>query len=313
MMKRPGAAALTGGALLVLLCPGGAAAQDGQEFPREVSGGYASWNTASAELDDQGISLDVTEPAVQRSADHSWFPAADGGADPESGDVDVELGGSTLLTSSSAGSRPLPLGGLRLRLDGDAGTLYARTVVDGRARELALADVKSGAGPAVRTSGVTWTGLRASLTQDGATLLSEGSGAEFTAGDAYGVLDLTVGTGDETSETTPEETPQPAPGPTTGKPAAPQRTTAPSATVTHATLKPGAEQQVTGAGFEPGEIVLVAIDQDTRYQAVADETGQVSRTFPVYGTAAEGAHTVELTTVTGDRRAVTDFGVRAPA
>ncbi|MDF3149110.1 hypothetical protein PBV88_50035, partial [Streptomyces sp. T21Q-yed] len=216
-------------------------------------------------------------------------------------DADVELGGSALLTSST-GPRPLPLGGLRLRLDGDAGTLHARTAVDGRARELTLADVKSGAEPVVRTSGVTWTGLQASLTQDGAALLSEWSGAEFAAGDAYGVLDLTVGTGGDTTEAAPEE-----------KPATlPPQATAPSATVTRTTLTPGVEQQVSGAGFEPGEVVLVAIDQDTRYQAVADEAGRISRTFPVYATATEGAHTVELATVTGERRAVADFGVRAP-
>ncbi|SDN26971.1 Htaa protein [Streptomyces sp. cf386] len=311
MAKRPGAAAVTGGALLVLLCPGGAAAQDGDEIPRDMSGGYASWNIAPAELDDQGISLDVAEPAVQASADRAWFPTTSGSTDPETGAADFELGGSALLTSPT-GTQPLPLSGLRLRLDGDAGALYARTVVDGRARQLALADVKSGAAPVVQTSGDTWTGLRASLTQDGAALLSEWSGAEFTAGDAYGVLDLTVGTGGDTTEAAPQETPLPTPGTPEEKPAAtPQpATTAPSATVT---LSPGAEQQVTGAGFEPGEVVLVAIDDDTRYQAVADEAGRISRTFPVYGTAAEGAHSVELSTVTGERRAVVGFGVRARA
>lgn len=315
MAKRPGAAAVAGGALLVLLCPGGAAAQDGDAFPRAMSGGYASWNTTPADFEDQGISLDVAEPAVQGAADRAWFPTTSGGTDPETGDVDVELGGSALLTSS-AGTQPLPLGGLRLRLDGDAGALYARTVVDGRARELALADVKSGAEPAVRTSGVTWTGLQASLTQAGAALLSEWSGAEFTAGDAYGVLDLTVGTGGETAEAAPEETPRPTSTAPEEKPAAatPQHpTTPPSATVAHTTLMPGTEQRVTGAGFEPGEVVLVAIDDDTRYQAVADEAGRISRTFPVYGAAAEGAHRVELSTVTGERRAVADFGVRARA
>ncbi|MGW6912017.1 HtaA domain-containing protein [Streptomyces sp. NPDC054940] len=314
MAKRPGAAAVTGGALLVLLCPGGAAAQDGDEIPRDMSGGYARWSIAPAELDDQGISLDVAEPAVQASADRAWFPTTSGSTDPETGDADVELGGSALLTSP-AGTQPLPFSGLRLRLDGNAGALYARTVVDGRARQLALADLKSGAAPVVRTSGVTWTGLRASLTQDGAALLSEWSGAEFAAGDAYGVLDLTVGTGGDTTEAAPQETPLPTPGTPEEKPAAtPQPApTAPSATVTHATLSPGAEQQVTGAGFEPGEVVLVAIDDDTRYQAVADGAGRISRTFPVYGTAAEGAHTVELSTVTGERRAVVDFGVRARA
>ncbi|GAA4056238.1 hypothetical protein [Streptomyces shaanxiensis] len=315
MAKRPGAASVTGGALLALLCPGVATAQDGDAFAREVSGGYASWNIASAELDDRGVALDLAEPAVRGSADRAWFPATGGGAAPETGDADVELGGSALLASSAA-TRPLPLGGLRLHLDGDAGALYARTAVDGRSRELALADVRSGAAPVVRTSGVTWTGLRASLTQDGAALLSEWSGADFTAGDAFGVLDLTVGTGGETAEAAPEETPRPTPTAPKEKPAAAtprQASTPPSAAVTRTTLAPGTEQRVTGAGFEPGEVVLVAIDDDTRYQAVADEAGRISRTFPVYDTATEGAHTVELSTVTGERRAVADFGVRARA
>ncbi|WP_031475744.1 HtaA domain-containing protein [Streptomyces bicolor] len=320
MTKRPGAATVTGGALLALLCPGGAAAQDADAFPREVSGGHASWNTASAQLGDKGISLDVAEPAVRGSAGRAGFPTTGGGADRETGEAEVELGGSALLTSPAA-TRPLPLGGLRLRLDGDEGTLYARTVVDGRVRELALAGVESGTEPVVRSTGLTWTGLHASLTEDGAALLSEWSGARFTAGDGYGALDLTVGTGGKPTEAAPENTSQPAPDSSDEKPgegaggtaATPRPATAPSADVTHPTLTPGSEQTVTGAGFEPGEVVLVAIDDDTRYQAVADETGRVSRTFPVYGTAGEGAHTVELTTVTGERRAAVDFGVRARA
>ncbi|MGI5379320.1 HtaA domain-containing protein [Streptomyces sp. CA-251387] len=310
MAKRSGAAAVTGGALLALLCPGIVAAQDGDPLPRDVSGGYASWNTASGALEDPGISLDVTEPAVRGSADRAWFPTTGGGTDPQTGEMDIELGGSVLLTPST-GTRPLPLGGLRLRLDGGTGALHARTVVDGRARELPLADVKPGAEPVVRTSGVTWTGLRASLTQEGAALLSEWSGTEFAAGDAYGVLDLTVGTGSETPEAAPDDTPRPTAGPSQEKPAAARRpTAAPSATVTRPTLSPGTQQQITGAGFEPGEVVLVAIDDDTRYQAVADEAGRVSRTFPVYDSAIEGAHTVELCTATGGRKADAEFLVR---
>ncbi|MFE0676350.1 hypothetical protein [Streptomyces sp. NPDC058867] len=77
-------------------------------------------------------------------------------------------------------------------------------------------------------------------------------------------------------------------------------------------LTPGTDQTVTGEGFEPGEVVLVAIDQDTRYQVTADEQGRVSRAFPVYATAVEGVHTVELSTVTGERGAVADFAVRKP-
>ncbi|MFI6012369.1 HtaA domain-containing protein [Streptomyces sp. NPDC051243] len=311
MTQRPGAATVTGGALLALLCPGGAWAQDGTAFPREVSGGHASWHTASARLGDKGLSLDITEPAVRGSADRVGFPTTGGGTDPGTGELEVELGGSALLTSPAA-TRPLPLSGLRLLLDGEEGTLYARTVADGRARELALADVDSGTEPVVRSTGPTWTGLQASLTEDGAALLSEWSGAEFTAGDAYGALDLTLATAGEPAEAAPKTTPQPAPAPSGEKPeAATRQTTTPSAAVTHTTLAPGGEQTVTGTGFGPGEVVLVAIDDDTRYQAVADEAGRVSRTFPVYGTATEGAHTVELTTVSGERRAVVDFGVRS--
>lgn len=290
MANRPGAAAVTGGALLALLCPGVAAAD---AFPREVSGGYAALTLA-----DQDVSLDVAEPAVRGSGDRAWFPATGGGADPEAGDADVELGGTALLTS--AAGKQLPLSGLRLRLDGDSGTLRTRTALDGQARELDLAEVTSSAEPVVRTSGATWSGLRATLTADGAALLSGWSGAEFAAGDAFGVLDVTVGTGsDEAHETPePEPTPTPTPTPTETERATPEAAT-PTASVAHSALAPGTRQQVTGEGFTPGEVVLVAIDEDTRYQATADEQGRVSQAFPVYDNAAEGEHVVRLQPVGG--------------
>ncbi|MFF4270396.1 HtaA domain-containing protein [Streptomyces sp. NPDC001536] len=291
MANRPGAAAVTGGALLALLCPGAAVAQDADAYPREVSGGYAALTLA-----DQDVSLDVAAPAVRGSGDRAWFPAAGGGADPEAGDADVELGGTALLTSA-AGER-LPLSGLRLRLDGDGGTLLARTAVAGQARELDLAEVTSGAEPVVRTSGVTWRGLRASLTADGAALLSEWSGTRYAAGDAFGVLDVTVGTGSEDVRETPEPTPTPPRTPTETEQAGPEPAP-PGASVAHSALAPGSRQQVSGAGFAPGEVVLVAIDGDTRYQATADEQGRVSRTFPVYDNAVEGEHVVRLHSADG--------------
>jgi hypothetical protein len=291
MANRPGAAAVTGGALLALLCPGVATAQDGDAnaFAREVSGGYAALTLA-----DPDVSLDVAEPAVRGSGDRAWFPATGGGANPEAGDADVELGGTALLTS--AAGRQLPLSGLELRLDGDTGTLRTRTAVDGQARQLDLAEVTSGAEPVVRTSGVTWSGLRATLTADGAALLSEWSGTEFAAGDAFGVLDVTVGTGSEEARETPEPEPEPTPTPT--EQATPEPAT-PTASVAHSDLTPGTPQQVTGEGFTPGEVVLVAIDEDTRYQATADAQGRVSQTFPVYDNAAEGEHVVRLSPVDG--------------
>lgn len=308
MAKRPGTAALAGGALLALLSPGAAAAQDGETFPRTVSGGYASWTTTDAELTDHGVSVDVTEPAVQGATDRAWFPATGGGTDPETGDAGIELAGTAQLTGPA---QPLTLGGLRLELAGGTGSLYTRAVVDGASRELALAEATVSQAPAVRASGVTWTGLRASLTDEGARLLSEWSGQEFAAGDALGLFDLTVGTGSgETPEVParPEETPQPSPSATAPEK---QQQTALSAAVAQAGLAAGGQQEVTGAGFEPGEVVLVSIDEDTRYQTVADEEGRVARAFPVYATAAEGAHTVELYSVSGERRAVTRFEVTA--
>ncbi|WP_128434223.1 HtaA domain-containing protein [Streptomyces cyaneus] len=332
MAKRPGAAAVTGGALLALLCPGAGSAvaqdtpatQDALAFPRAVSGGYASWTTADAQPTDHGMSIDVTEPAVRGSTDRAWFPATGGSTDPETGAVDVELGGAARFVPSAGSVPPLTLGGLRLRLDdnggngGNSGALYARTTADGQARAVTLADVAaSDAGPAVRAGGVTWTGLRASLTDEGARLLEEWSGEPFAEGDGLGLLDVTVGTGSTTAPAPtdskpPAATPAPAPAPTTTAPQEPKQST-PTAAVGVEELTAGGEQTVTGAGFEPGEVVLVAIDGDTRYQAVADEEGRISRTFPVYTTATAGAHTVEISTVTGERRAVVDFGVRAPA
>ncbi|MET9828051.1 HtaA domain-containing protein [Streptomyces sp. NPDC006385] len=322
MAKRPRtAAAVTGGALLALLCPaaGSAVAQDAEAFPRAVSGGDAHWTTTDAEPTGHGMSIDVTEPAVRGSEHRTSFPATGGSADLETGAVDVDLGGAARFVPSADTLPPLTLGGLRLRLAGaDDGVLYARTAVDGRARELPLADVTtSGAAPVVRAGGVTWTGLRASLTAEGATLLSAWSGDPFTRGDGLGRFDVTVRTGapgspEPTDPAPPDRAPAPPPPPSqsTHAPALP-KTPAPGAAVTVDALAAGGEQTVSGTGFEPGEVVLVAIDGDTRYQAVADEAGRVSRSFPVYDSAAEGAHTVELSTVDGARTAVTEFAVRA--
>ncbi|MEU9659865.1 HtaA domain-containing protein [Streptomyces chartreusis] len=319
MTKRPGAAVVTGGALLALLCPaaGPAVAQDTEAFARTVSGGYATWTTTDAE---RRMSIDVTEPAVRGSADRASFPATSGSADPQTGAVDVELGGAARFAPAAGTVEPLTFGGLRLRVDDDEGALYARTAVDGRARELTLADVAAGAaGPVVRSGGVTWTGLRASLTEEGAKLLSAWSGDPFAWGDELGVFDVTLGTGAEPAAAEPSTpssgSPTPSPDTATREQQEQQEQTRgdtpPTARVTTGAPTAGGERTVIGAGFEPGEVVLVAIDRDTRYQAVADDAGHVSRTFPVYATAAEGTHTVELTTVTGGRTAVAEFGVRA--
>lgn len=314
MTKRPGTVALAGGALLALLHPGAAAAQDGEAFPREVSGGYASWSTAGTELADRGVSVDVTAPATRDAADRAWFPATGGGANPETGDADVELAGSAQL---SGAAQPLTLHGLRLELRDGTGTLHTRTVVGTGARELALADVASGdTAPAVRTGGVTWSGLTASLTDEGAQLLSAWSGNPFSEGDDLGLLDVTVGTGRaDSAPAAPPSQPDATSGPSATPPAQdPEKQRAePAASVALTALTAGGEQTVTGTGFEPGDVVLVAVDDDTRHQAVADEEGRVSQTFPVYATADEGAHTVELSTATGERGTVTRFEVQPAA
>ncbi|WLW51128.1 HtaA domain-containing protein [Streptomyces sp. YU58] len=323
MTKRPGAVALAGGALLALLYPGAAAAQGGETFPREVSGGFASWTTTGTRLADRGVSVDVTAPATRSTAaDRAWFPATGGGANPETGDADVELAGAAQLSGTA---RPLALGGLRLELRDGTGTLHTRTVVGTGARELALADVPLGdTAPAVRTGGVTWSGLKASLTEEGAQLLSAWSGNPFSEGDDLGLLDVTVGTGTGTgtgsagtAPTPPPSRPDATSGPSATPPAQAQnpekQRAEPAASVARTDLAAGGEQTVTGTGFEPGDIVLVAIDDDTRHQAVADAEGRISQTFPVYATADEGAHTVALSTVTGERAAATRFEVRPAA
>ncbi|MFH0175791.1 HtaA domain-containing protein [Streptomyces cacaoi] len=320
MAKRPGAAALAAGALFALCCPTAAAAQvraEGEALSREVSGGSASWATGGTGLTGRGVSLDVTRPAVRASADRASFPALGGGADAETGAAELELGGAARFEGPAA--QPLVLAGLRLRLASDGGALYARTVVDGRARELALAEVAAaGADPVVRATSVTWSGLRASLTAEGAALLSSWSGAEFTAGDGLGVLEVTAGTGEpgETGETgsaapegagSPQASPSAEAEPQAGGPEKP------TVAVARAALTAGAEQTVTGEGFTPGAVVLVAIDGDTRYQAVADARGGIARSFPVYANAFEGEHTVELTVVGGEQGALSArFGVGAP-
>ncbi|MBG0857436.1 HtaA domain-containing protein [Streptomyces spinoverrucosus] len=317
--KRSGAVVLTGAALFGLLGPGVAVARDGDVFSRTVSGGYASWATTATALTDHGVSL-VAGEGARGSAHRTWFPAAGGGADPETGVADVEFDGTARLARSTDPDDQLVLGGLRLRLADGGGALYARTELDGERREIALADVEPGAAaPAVRDGGVTWTGLRAALTDEGARLLAAWSGREFAAGDALGLLDLTVGTGGGATPSparpdTPAESPAPQPAPTaTATPVGPDEGhhNRPTAAVAHRTLTAGGEQEVTGEGFAPGAVVLVAIDGDTRYQAVADERGRVGRTFPVYASAAEGEHAAELYTVTGEQgRAVARFDVR---
>ncbi|MCM1975558.1 MULTISPECIES: HtaA domain-containing protein [unclassified Streptomyces] len=294
MTKRPGAVAVTGGALLALLGQGTAAAQD-----TEVSGGYVSWALDSAEL------------ALDGAPRPAWLPATTGTADPETGALDLELGGTTRLSPSVGTLPPLPLADLRLRLDGDSGALRTRTALDGEARELALADVAPG-DTVVRSGGVTWTGLTASLTEEGAELLSQWSGREFEPGASLGRLDVTVGTGAGTGTGTGTPEPpkaDPAPAPSASAPAA---KAPPQAAVNSPELTAGTTQTVTGTGFVPGEVLLVAIDQDTRYQVTADEQGHASREFPVYATAVEGAHTVELYDVSGERRADAGFVVRKP-
>ncbi|MGW5636962.1 HtaA domain-containing protein [Streptomyces sp. NPDC003832] len=300
MAMRPGAAAVAGGALLALLGQGTATAQE-----REVSGGYVGWT-----LDSGGLTLGG-------SARPAWLPATGGTADPATGALTLELGGTAGLTPPAGTAPPLPLADLRLSLDGDSGALRARTAVDGEAHELALAEVKPGT-PVVRAGGATWTGLEATLTEEGAALLARWSGLEFDAGDGLGRFDVTVGTGTAAPPaTTPPAEPStgpsaPAADPTAPTPVPSTPATDPSASVAATELTAGSRQTVTGEGFEPGEVVLVAIDQDTRYQVTADEQGRASRAFPVYTTATEGAHTVELHTVTGDRRAAADFTVRTP-
>ncbi|SMF02343.1 HtaA domain-containing protein [Streptomyces sp. Amel2xC10] len=292
MAKRPGAVALVAGALFALSAPTAVA---GQESSAPVSGGRADWTPAAG-----GVSLDVTAPAAPTASGGGSFPALGGTADPRTGAAEVTLGGVARL--GEPGRRPLVLAGLRLRLTGEEGALYARTVVDGRARELALAEVAE-AEPAVRATGVTWTGLRASLTEEGAALLSDWGGGGFTAGDAFGAFDVTVGTGQGESPVPQASTSAEAEEPPASAPPdkAEDEGSGPAAVVARPVLAAGAEQTVTGAGFAPGAVVLVAIDGDTRYQAVADAEGRFARAFPVYANAAEGEHTVVLTAVGGEQ------------
>lgn len=333
MAKRPGAVVLAAGALFALCCPGTATAQDrpgGESLPRQVTGGYVGWSAGDGETADRGLTFGVTAPAVRHSGGPARFPAVRGAAGPADGAADVELGGTARFGGTAA--QPLVLAGLRLRLTGDEGVLHARTVVDGRARELALADVTvSGADSAVRADGWSWTGLAASLTEEGAKLLSSWSGTGFAAGDGLGELGLAVetepggdGTEAEAGAEGPAHAESPQGSPVTGSPQSPagaeeeptgrQDVPEPAAAVALAALAAGAEQTVTGTGFAPDAVVLVAIDGDTRYQAVAGADGRFTRSFPVYATAFAGEHTVELTAVSGGQAAAVraSFAVTAP-
>ncbi|WP_416986284.1 hypothetical protein [Streptomyces sp. T028] len=263
MAKRTGAVALVAGALFALSAPAVAADE-----------GRVEWTPAVP-----GVSLDVTAPAVRTADGGVSFPVLEGGADI------LELGGAARLDGPTG--QPLVLAGLRLRLTGDEGVLYARTVVDGRARELALADM---------------AGVRASLTAEGAELLSSWSGTEFQAGDGLGEFDVTVADAPDTPDVPEEavaESPRSSPPPVEQQKAEPA-----AAVVTHATLAPGSQQTVTATGLTPDAVVLVAIDGDTRYQDTVDAEGRITRSFPVYGTAVAGEHGVELTQVGGEQKVV---------
>ncbi|MGW0943383.1 hypothetical protein ACWD4O_12660 [Streptomyces sp. NPDC002623] len=280
MAKRTGAVALVAGALFALGAPASAAVR---ELPE---GARAEWTLTAP-----GVSLGVTAPAVRTADGSASFPALDGGTDSGTGVTELELGGAARL--DTAARQPLVLAGLRLRLTGDEGELYARTVVDGRARELALAEV---------------AGSRASLTEEGAALLSSWSGTEFVAGAALGEFDVTL---PEAAVESPQASPTPVDG-SAGQAAGPTADAreAAAAAVARSALAPGTEQTVSATGFAPGAVVLVAIDGDTRYQDVADAQGRLARSFPVYATAVEGAHTVELTQVGGEQQVVAvDFTV----
>ncbi|GGZ41204.1 HtaA domain-containing protein [Streptomyces poonensis] len=326
MRKRP-VAALAGGVLIALLCQAPAqAAEDGARAPYEVSGGYASWSGPAGGGAD--VTVRAEEPAVGGAGGRSWLPVTGGSATPTAGDADVGLAGALRLSVAGAEGGDLVLDELRLRLDGGTGTLYVRAEQAGGARRLALADVGSGpSAPVVRSAGATWTGLRTTLTAAGAELLSSWSGKAYAEGGELAPLDVTVGVpaqaGDGRSPASPSapeqeegqgQAPEPVPGATSGPGAGPRGAAedeeAPSAGVARPSLAPGGEQLVTGAGFEPGEVVLVAIDGDTRYDVVADGSGRVSQAFPVYATAVEGEHAVALDSVSGGRSAAVEFAVR---
>lgn len=324
-MNRPGAAVTAAGALLALLCQGTAAAQEG-EASHEVSGGYASWGPTFGASTGADATVTAGAPAVRGSGGRTWFPVDGGSTTPKAGDADVDFDGSIRLADAGAGT--LTLGELRLRLDGGTGTLQVRAERAGEKSDVTLAEVGTGsAAPAVRSGGATWSGLRVSLTAEGAELLAEWSGRSYAAGDELAPLDVTVGTGasgtgtprDDATGESGDDASAPAPdagdtaaGTAEGEAGAEQDAGAtPSAAVERVSLAAGAGQQVTGEGFEPGEVVLVAIDDDTRYQAVADDSGAVARDFPVYDTASEGAHTVRLYSVTGGREATVEFTVLA--
>ncbi|MET8976073.1 HtaA domain-containing protein [Streptomyces sp. NPDC004539] len=314
MAKRTAVVSLATGALLTLGGPGAFAAQDG---PDAITEGRAAWSGAEGELAVRGVSFGVTKPAVDAAS--ASFPAVGGGLDAERATGEVQLGGAVRLAGAT-GQQPLVLAGLTLRLTGSEGTLRARTALDGRAREVTLAEVAArGAGPVVRESAVTWAGLRAELSEEGAALLSSWSGREFAAGDGLGVFDVTVGAGvAEEPVGAPAASPTPSPsGASSGvvTPSSEEASAGPAAvSLAHPALAAGGQQRLTGEGFAPGAVLLVAIDGDTRYQAVAGEDGRFAQDFPVYDNAAQGAHAVEVTAVTGEQAVLgAEFEVTEPA
>ncbi|MCK8678363.1 HtaA domain-containing protein [Streptomyces lichenis] len=323
MNRKAGAAALAAGVLLALLGQPSAGARENEpRTPREVSGGYASWALAGGSLTGRGgaeVTVHADRPATAGTGERVWFPVGDGSADPAAGDAAMELTGTLRLTAAGADGAELALSQLRLSLDGGRGVLSAYAARPGATERLPLAEVHpGGTAPLVRGAGATWSGLRLTLTGQGAALLSDWSGERYEKGGELAPLDVTVGlagqgTGDQgdgagTPAGEPSGPPSPSPeapprGDTSSAPAqtrtADEPAAPPTAVLAHPAVAAGGEQLVTGAGFSPGEVVLVAIDDDTRYDVVADDEGRVSQAFPVYRTATPGAHAVELRPVSG--------------
>lgn len=323
MPNRTAFTALAATTVLTLATPTALAEAAPSAEPSAISEGTASWTALDTQLAPLGLTFDVTKPATEAVTAETpattgtlSFPAVAGTLTPEPQTPagEVKLGGAVRIGASN-GQPPLILAGLTLTLTGDRGTLQTRTALDGRARQLTLARITTATGaPTVKKTSVTWTALKAELTSEGAELLSTWSGQTLSAGGDLGVLDVTVGT----PESAPSEAPV-AEEPPTGSTETEQRQqgeekTAPQAAVslTHPTLLQGSQQQLTGTEFTPGTVVLVAIDGDTRYQATADEEGRFELEFPVYASAAPGAHEVVVTDVTGQLGALNaEFEVNA--
>lgn len=181
-MRRLRRAVLTGLAAGLLMAPAGAAAA-----PDVLTGGDSDWGVKLSFRNYIAGPIahgDITVlDGATRNADGTFsFPVTAGSWDGDTREGEVTLGGGVRFrgheTPAGSGNHLLflEIGNVRIVLDGDAGTLYAdvvsKSLSSGELEEFPGVDLAAlnltGVSPAVSGDVLTWAGVPAVLTENGA-------------------------------------------------------------------------------------------------------------------------------------------------